>query len=293
MELLASYPLFLDELPPTIIDALWHGRFSGRRNVFAIAYSSASESHERFMARSYLSLFGRTKDEQVRAYYLWSQTIPKPAWRFFDHLPLTLFTSYVADMIPPLAAANLLRALDVAHYFRRATILDLFAGVGGWLMAFYFYPSHALPLRWIAIDIDSRRLSIVKMVGDDLGVDVQTIKRDLGAPWGDLPRADVVVGSPPCHDLSSAKARGREPSTALRLVRSFFRITDAVEPDLAVMEEAVTIRRLEREIESIASGHGFRWRWIDLRDLGAIQNRRRRFIAWREAGHRGGLLDFL
>ncbi|MCC6050613.1 MAG: DNA cytosine methyltransferase [Thermofilum sp.] len=293
VELLASYPLFLGELPPTIIDSLWHGRFAKRRNVFAIAYTHRSESHERFMAQSYLQLFGRTKEEQVRTYYLWAQTVPKPAWRFFEHLPLSLFTSYVADMVPPLAVANLLRSLDVAHYFKGSTVLDLYAGVGGWLMAFYFYPSHALPERWVAVDIDAKRLAIVEMVGRDLGVDVQTVRRDLRESWENPPRADVVVGSPPCHDFSVANVKARKADHGLQLVQRYFDIAEAVEPELAVMEEAVTLAALRREVESMASRYRYRWKWIDLRDLGAIQRRRRRFIAWREGDGYKGLLEYL
>jgi len=289
----ASFPRFRGELPPTIIDSLWHGRFAKRRNVFAIAYSHHSESHVCFMARSYLQMFGKTKEEQVRTYYLWAQTVPKPAWRFFEHLPLSRFTSYVADMVPPLAVANLLRVLDVAHYFKRATVLDLFAGVGGWLMAFYFYPSHALPERWIAVDIDARRLAVVGMVGRDLGVDVQTVKRDLKEPWEKPPRADVVVGSPPCHDFSVANVKTRRIDHGLLLVQRYFNIVETVEPELAAMEEAVTLATLKREVELMASRYRFRWKWIDLRDLGAIQWRRRRFIAWREGDGYRGLLEYL
>ncbi|MGB9706407.1 MAG: hypothetical protein ACPL3C_13220, partial [Pyrobaculum sp.] len=157
--LLAKYWLPNGVEPPTIVASLWHAGFSSRRrNPFACCYyPHYKDVYCDYDACEYLKQFGATREQQARNYYLWAQTVPLPMWRYFRQLSLSAMAEVVADMVPPLAIANLLRALDVAHYFRHATVLDLFSGVCGWLMAFFFYPSHALPQKWIAVDIDRRR----------------------------------------------------------------------------------------------------------------------------------------
>lgn len=284
--MLARYSLFRGKLPPTIIAALWHGGFSAVRNPFAICYYGGRLGVNGELARQaceYLRQFGRTKEEQARAYYLWAQTVPAPFWRHFSRLTLSEFDDIVADMVPPLAIANLLRHLDLYRNFRGAVVLDLFSGVCGWLMAFAFYPSHYLPRRWVAVDVDARRLQICRLVGRELGVDVVTVRRGLSAPYARPPvTVDVVVGSPPCHEFSAATAsRVRRVAEGLRLVRSYAETARAVDPRLAVMEIAVTTGESPGLVGGLLARYGFRISIYDLRDFGAIQYRRRRLIAWR------------
>ena len=131
--MLASYGLFNGELPPTLIMSIWHGSFSRNRNPFAICYyahypSVRASEEERDAACRYLQQFGRTREEQVRAYYLWAQTVPRPLWRYFDLLSLSDFSEIVADMVPPYAISQLLIRLDLYHRFKGAVVLDLFSG---------------------------------------------------------------------------------------------------------------------------------------------------------------------
>jgi predicted RNA methylase len=185
-------------------------------------------------------------------------------------------------MVPPYAISQLLIHLDLYREFRDATVLDLYAGVCGWLMACMFLPSHYLPRRWIAVDIDNRRLQICKHISRDLGVDVQTVRRDLSKPY--ITRADVVVGSPPCHEFSVATvARRRRVEDGLALVRSYLESVDMISPRLAVMEEAATTRESPRLLAQLLSQYGFNYGFFNLRDFGAIQVNRRRLIAWRMA----------
>jgi len=283
--LLATYGLLDGELPPTLITSLWHGGFSANRNPFAMCYyahypSLRAPEEERVATCRYLQRFGRTREEQARSYYLWAQTVPRPLWRYFAHLPLTYFTEVVADMVPPLAVANLLRYLDLYYYFRDATVLDLFSGVCDWLMAFMFLPSHYLPRRWVAVDIDSKRLQICRLISRDVGVDVEVARRDLGKPYAR--NADVVVGSPPCHEFSAATtSRRRRVEDGLVLVRSYLESVKTIAPALAVMEEAATTSESPKLLMRLLAQYGFSYRILDLRDYGAIQYRRRRLIAWR------------
>jgi hypothetical protein len=281
--LLASYGLLNGELPPTVVDALWHSSFSPSRNPFAICRRPYLHSDPKKAAASceYLKRLGATLEEQVKAYYLWAQTVPRPLWRYFAHLPLTGFSEIVADMVPPLAVANLIRHIDVYYYFRGAVVLDLFAGACGWLMAFMFLPDHYRPRRWIAVDIDPRRLQICCLISRDVGVDVEVVRRDLSKPYvrSDI---DVVVGSPPCHEFSAATvSRRQRVEGGLVLVRSYLESVKMISPALAVMEEATTTTESPRLLAQLLRQYGFSYGFYDLRDFGAIQYRRRRLIAWK------------
>ncbi len=268
--------------PPTLVMGIWHGGFSARRrNPFACCYYSHYRGVQcDYDACQYLKQFGATREEQARNYYLWAQTVPLPMWPLLKQLPLTVMAEYVADMVPPLAIANLLRHLDVAHYFKGAVVLDLFSGVCGWLMAFFFFPEHAKPARWIAVDVDARRLAVCRHAGRRLGVEVVAVRRDLSAPWSP-PRADVVVGSPPCHEFSSAKVASlRREEDGLRLVKRFFELAESAKPRFAIMEEAASVEESDRALEWLVQSRGWHYGRFTLRDFGAIQHRRRRFFAW-------------
>ena len=283
IELLATYGLLDGELPPTIVDALWHSSFSATRNPFAVCYRPYLHGDPRraSAACEYLKQFGYTRERQARNYYLWAQTVPLPLWRYFSLLSLSDFAEIVADMVPPLAVANLLRYLDLYYYFRDATVLDLFSGVCGWLMAFMFLPSHYLPRKWIAIDIDSKRLQICKLISRDVGVDVEVARRDLSKPHA-RGGVDVVVGSPPCHEFSAATtSRRRRVEDGLALVRSYLESVMMINPRLALMEEATTTSESPKLLAQLLTQYGFSYGFFDLRDFGAIQYRRRRLIAWR------------
>jgi len=285
VQLLAKYGLFRGQLPPTIIDALWHSAFSHKRNPFALCYLpklAKADDDERSVACEYLKQFGETREEQARNYYLWAQTVPLTLWKHFKVLPLSALTEIVSDMVPPLAVANIIIHLDVYRYFKDAVVLDLFSGVCGWLMAFEFVPSHYRPRRWIAVDIDPRRLQICRAISRDLGVDVATIRRDLSMPYAPQGRVDVVVGSPPCHEFSRSKVSApRNVDQGLALVRSYLESVKALNPSLALMEESATTTETETALTKLLTQYGFNYEFFSLRDFGAIQANRRRLIAWR------------
>jgi predicted RNA methylase len=278
--MLISYGLLDGELPPTIMEALWHSGFSASRNPFALCYSSSAEEGWK-EACQYLSRFGRTKEEQVRRYYLWTQTVPTPLWRYFSHLPISYFAEVVADMVPPFAIAQMLVRLDFYWQFKDTTVLDLFSGACGWLMAFMYIPSHYVPRRWVAVDLDGRRLQICKLISRDVGVDVEVVRRDLSRPYA-RNGVDVVVGSPPCHEFSIATvSRKRDISHGLALVESFLKSATASESRLAIMEEAASTKEAPQLLVQLLQKYGFNHGFYDMRDFGAIQYRRRRLIAWR------------
>jgi len=287
MELLVSFGLFEGRLPPTIVGSMWHGGFSATRNPFAMCYYAhyptlRVSDEKRRKACEYLKQFGRSREEQVRTYYLWAQTVPRLFWRYFAQLPLTYFADVVADMVPPYAVSQLLMRLDVYHHFRDATVLDLFSGVCGWLMAFAYLADHYKPRMWIAADIDPRRLQICRAISRDLGVDVVTVRRDLSMPYAPQGRVDVVVGSPPCHEFSRSKVSSlRNVDQGVALVKSYLESVKALNPSLALMEESATTTEAQTALTKLLAQHGFNYEFFSLRDFGAIQARRRRLIAWK------------
>jgi hypothetical protein len=286
-KLLAKYSLFRGLLPPTIINSLWRSAFSHKRNPFALCYLPhlvGADSTERDAACEYLRQFGRTREEQTRSYYLWAQTVPTTLWRHFGVLSLNAFSEIVSDMVPPLAMANIIIHLDVYRHFKDTTVLDLFSGVCGWLMAFEFIPDHYKPRRWVAVDIDARRLQICRAISRDVGVDVVTVRRDLSTPYIPQGHIDVVVGSPPCHEFSRAKVTTpRNLETGLALVKSYLESVNTIGPALALMEEATTTTDAENAVAKLVNQYGFNYRFFVLREFGAIQNQRRRLIAWKTA----------
>jgi hypothetical protein len=241
-----------------------------------------ADETERAIACEYLNQFGRTREEQTRAYYLWAQTVPTTLWRHFNALSLSAFTEIVSDMVPPLAVANLITHLDVYRYFRDAVVLDLFSGVCGWLMAFVFIPDHYRPRMWIATDIDARRLQVCRAISRDLGVEVVTVRRDLSMPYVPQRRVDVVVGSPPCHEFSRSKVSAlRDVDGGLALVKSYLESVKALNPDLALMEESATTVDAENALTKLLAQYSFKYEFFALRNFGAIQVNRRRLIAWK------------
>ena len=66
-----------------------------------------------------------------------------------------------------------------------------------------------------------------------------------------------------------------------RQVRSYLESVGRLSPGVAVMEESATASGTWRVLVSLVLQYGFSYGMFDLRDLGAVQYRRRRLIAWR------------
>jgi DNA (cytosine-5)-methyltransferase 1 len=119
------------------------------------------------------------------------------------------------------------------------------------------------------------------LIAKDVGVDVEVVRRDLSRPYV-RSDADVVVGSPPCHEFSAATvSRRRRVEDGLALVHSYLESVKMINPQLSVMEEAATTSESPRLLSQLLHQYGFMHSYFDLRDFGAIQRRRRRLIAWR------------
>jgi site-specific DNA-cytosine methylase len=128
----------------------------------------------------------------------------------------------------------------------------------------------------------AQTLQVCRMISRDVGVDVETVKRDLNMPYVSHGRVDVVVGSPPCHEFSVATvSRAKRIDVGLQLVHSYLRSVELINPALAVMEEATTTGESQKLVTSLVGQYGFSYSYYDLRDFGAIQYKRRRLIAWK------------
>ena len=269
------------ELPPTLIAGFWHGGFSARRrNPFACCYfKHYSSTVCDYDACAYLKQFGETRERQARVFARWQQNIPLEFWPILDRLPLTVEIEYLADAMPVYAIKNYLTIKGYIYYFKGEEVLELFSGICTLLMAFAYLPSHFLPRRWIAVDIDQRRLNVCRAVGNKLGVDVTVIKRDIGASKIDYPRTSVVSGSPPCHEFSTAKVSSlRNPEAGLFLVERYLQIVKTLKPRFAFFEEASSVKSTREDLERLLREYGWKFEWVVLREYGAIQFRRERLL---------------
>lgn len=105
-------------------------------------------------------------------------------------------------------------------------------------------------------------------------------------------RPDIIIGSPPCTDFSSA-GRRREGAAA-DLTRSFAEIVAKVRPRLFVFENVPQARRSRAYVEARAilekSGYGFSEAVLDACRCGVPQRRRRLFLVGM-LGEQAGWLD--
>jgi predicted RNA methylase len=274
-------------LPPTLIGSIWHAGFSvRRRNPFACCrYPHFNGVYCDYDACAYLQQFGRDEEERIKTYYAWAQTIPTELWPALFDLPLQRYADYVADAVPPYAVYNLLTVgLEVLHLFKDAVVLDLYSGICGWLMAFNYAPAHIYPRKWVAVDIDLQRLTVCRRVGKIMGVEVETIKRDLAAKWRP-PRVDIVVGSPPCHEFTSAKKSApRRLDQGLLHVRRFMELAEEAAPVFAIMEEAASMADARAALEGEVARMGWIYAWVKMVKWGAIQTNRERLMGYRPFG---------
>jgi site-specific DNA-cytosine methylase len=115
-------------------------------------------------------------------------------------------------------------------------------------------------------------------------MDVEVVKRDLAAKWRP-PKADEVLGSPPCHEFTSAKKSApRLVEVGLLHVRRFMELAEEAAPAFAVMEEAASMADARDALEGEVARMGWIYAWVKMVEWGAIQANRERLIAYKAFG---------
>jgi len=128
---------------------------------------------------------------------------------------------------------------------------DLFAGVGGWSTGFKMsnYREN-IPFKTLwAVDNWEKAAAVHKVNHPSVEVVVEDI-RDLDL--GSLEPVDVIVGSPPCPNFSSAKqAQERDIDAGLELVNAFFHVVNYMKPKFWAMENVKTFKRFIPFVKNI------------------------------------------
>lgn len=126
----------------------------------------------------------------------------------------------------------------------RFRLIDAFAGAGGKTLGFSKRFNHAFVPIWANdIDEDCTRTYNANFGNHCVCGDIFEVLRD---PRTRIPKADVVVGGPPCQgfsNLNQQKNDGVDPRRALW--RAFMEILERAEADVFVMENVPPLFRLQ------------------------------------------------
>ena len=130
------------------------------------------------------------------------------------------------------------------------TIVDLFAGMGGWDLAARELGLDPLGIEWNADACATRE-----------AVGLRTLHADISQldPWdGGFHPCDGLIASPPCQDFSVAgKGAGRTGDRG-RLVDEVMRWTDALRPRWVACEQVPPVLPIWREFAHRIKGWGYR-----------------------------------
>ncbi len=161
----------------------------------------------------------------------------------------------------------------------RPKLIDLFAGAGGMTLGFTKLVGHAFQPVWANDFNEYAAKTYNANFGDHCTVgDIVDI---LENPKTKIPKADVVIGGPPCQGFSLLnKKRDNDPRK--QLWRPFIEIVERSGASVFVMENVPQLLESfeHREIIDAAESMGFKLRWAKLcaADYGVPQTRWRAFI---------------
>jgi len=216
--------------------------------------------------------YNRRFDENLA---LWMQTFP-PFLLF--KLPKNDLIDYLADAIPPFAVYHLFKENQV----KGKTMLDLFAGIGGWSIGafLYFFPQ---PLYVEAVEIDARKVKVLNMIFKEMKkyneeFEYNILNVDI-RKYEPPKKFDIVVGSPPCEDYTPLNAfrNFRLYAGSDELTQEYLRVVNSVKPVYAFYENVYAeplVNSLKKE--------GFETKKIDFSQY--IPQHRERLIGIRKPG---------
>jgi DNA (cytosine-5)-methyltransferase 1 len=152
-------------------------------------------------------------------------------------------------------------------------MIDLFAGCGG--LALGFAQAGFTPL--LAVEADERAAATyARNMGEHV------ICQDIGSVHG-LPRAQIVVGGPPCQGFSRlGNGQGSEQDARNQLWRQYVRMLSEARPQVFVMENVPELLKAPawpqfmRQVKRM--GYTVDARVLLASDYGVPQHRRRAFV---------------
>jgi len=167
----------------------------------------------------------------------------------------------------------------LARSRKRFRLVDVFAGAGGMTLGFSRSFGHAFESVW-ANDFNAYCVKTYNanfgdhcLAGDIVGI--------LGDPAIEIPKADVVIGGPPCQGFSLLN-KNREGDPRKQLWRPYFEVVQRSGASVFVMENVPQLLNSfeHGEIMGTAEAMGFKvWSAVlCAADYGVSQTRRRAFI---------------
>jgi site-specific DNA-cytosine methylase len=216
------------------------------------------------------SRYNKRFDENLA---IWMQTFPP---FLLYRLSKNDLIDYLADAIPPFAVYHLLKENQV----KGKSMLDLFAGIGGWSIGafLYFYPDQ---LYVEAVEIDARKVKVLNMIfkelkkyGDEFEYNILNIDIRKYEP---SEKFDTITGSPPCEDYTPLNAfrSFRLYAGTDELTQEYLRVVNSVRPIYAFYENVYA----EPLVDLLKKG-GFETKKIDFGQY--IPQHRERLIGIRK-----------
>jgi len=203
---------------------------------------------------------------------LWMQTFPP---FLLYKLPKTRLIDYLADAVPPFVAYHLFKENQV----KAKTLLDLFAGIGGWSVGafLYFFPKS---IYVEAVEIDVKKVRVMEAIFKELKryngeFEYNILNIDIKR-YESHKRFDVIVGSPPCEDYTPLNAfRDFRPyAGTYELTQEYLRVVNSLRPTYAFYENVYA-----EPLFNLLKKEGFEAKKIDFSQY--IPQHRRRLIALR------------
>ena len=119
-------------------------------------------------------------------------------------------------------------------------VIDLFCGCGGFSLGFDYLDEYFE----LVYALDNWEVACQSYQANFPYVDVDC--RDaLEIKPSEMPRADIIIGGPPCQEFSVAKAhhskQEHKPSYDTTLVEWFLKVVDYVKPKFWIMENVPTV----------------------------------------------------
>lgn len=198
---------------------------------------------------------------------------PKKAHNLLSGLELARTASIAADRGDP----------DQLDTPARYTVIDLFAGAGGFTQGFVDTGRFQSVF---ANDFDQNAAASYNYnFGEHCKHgDINAILADKNI---DIPKADVVIGGPPCQGFSLLNKK-REGDPRKELWRAYMEVVRRAEPSIFVMENVPELLKSQEylEIQAIAATMGYRvtQEVLNAADFGVAQRRKRAIVVGSRIG---------
>jgi DNA (cytosine-5)-methyltransferase 1 len=188
-------------------------------------------------------------------------------------------------MTPPFSLSHLGAMVDPVAPDSELTVIDLFAGCGGMTRGFVdagFEP--VLAVEWDEAAAATYAANFDPDVNHTICADIATVAS------ADVPRADVVIGGPPCQGFSGLGLQDVDDPRN-KLWTEYVRVVLAAQPEFFVIENVDRFRssgEYERLVQEVERGdladYEITTAVLNAADFGVAQRRKRTIVVGRRGG---------